>query len=245
MFEKKITEEQKKALLKEEKKAKREEKRKESKIPEKVQKAFKVAIVPFLLASIMVCFLYIVVRNNTLAENLKADVVVAAVDISDNTKISKDEIGNYFKVVAVEKEVVTADNYLSFSELPDGSFYVTEPLIKGQMIYESDIEVSHFVMDKYTDESVVTSISVSDFSNSVCGKVRFGDIIDIYAVDPATDELTFVVGNIYVLEAFNSSGDSLTTKEGTAMAFNILVMPEEVEAINRAIAWEGIQIYKR
>ncbi|MBR3770961.1 MAG: hypothetical protein IKL07_01695, partial [Clostridium sp.] len=202
-------------------------------------------VIPLLLASIMVCFLYIVVRNNTLAENLKADVVVATKEISKNTKISSDEVGEYFKVIAVDKDVVTARNYSSFSELPDGSFYVTEELIKGQLVYESNIEVSDFVMDKYSEEAVITSIDVSDFANSVCGKVRYGDIIDIYAVDPATDELIFVVGNIYVLEAYNSSGELLSTKEGTAMAFNILVMPDEIELINKAIAWEGIQIYKR
>ena len=245
MFEKKITEEQKKALLKEEKKAKREERLKENKWAEKGAKIAKVVVIPLLLASIMVCFLYIVVRNNTLAENLKTDVVVATKEISKNTKISSDELGEYFKVIAVDKEVVTTRNYASFSELPDGSFYVTEELIKGQIIYESDIEVSDFVMDKYSEEAVITSIDVSDFTNSVCGKVRYGDIIDIYAVDPATDELTFVVGNIYVLEAYNSSGEALTTKEGTAMAFNILVMPEEIALVNKAIAWEGIQIYKR
>jgi len=245
MFEKKITEEQKKALLKEEKKAKREEKLKENKWALKGAKIAKIVVIPLLLASIMVCFLYIVVRNNTLAENLKADVVVATKEISKNTKISADEVSEYFKVIAVDKEVVTTRNYSSFNELPDGSFYVTEELTKGQVVYESDIEVSDFVMDRYSEEAVVTSIAVSNFSNGVCGKVRYGDIIDIYAVDPATDELTFVVGNIYVLEAYNSSGDILSTKEGTAMAFNILVMPDEIALVNKAIAWEGIQLYKK
>jgi len=245
MFEKKITEEEKKALLKEEKKAKRKEKQKESKIPENVQKAFKVAIVPLLLASILVCFLYIVIRNNTLAENLKADVVVTVKEIPSNTKITDETIGEYFKVIAVDKIAVTEENYSSLSELPDDSFYVKEKLTKGQIIYERDIEESDFVMDKYSDEVAVTSISVSDFSNSVCGTVRLGDVIDIYAVDPATDELTFVVGDIYVLAAYNNSGDLLTTESGSATAFSILVMPEEVELVNKAIAWEGIQIYKK
>ena len=46
MFEKKITEEQKKALLKEEKKAKREERLKENKWAEKGAKIAKVVVIP-------------------------------------------------------------------------------------------------------------------------------------------------------------------------------------------------------
>ena len=244
MFEKKITDEERKAKLKEEKKAKREQKRKDSKWATKGAEIAKIVVVPLLLASIMVCFLYIVVRNNTLAENLKSDVVIAKKEIAANTKITADELGEYFIVVAVEKEAVSKVNFTSLEAMPD-SFYLEGSMVKGQMIYTSDIEESDYVMDKYTDEAVTTSIEVSDFSNSVCGTVRHGDIVDVYAVDPLTDELVFVVGNIYVLDAYNNSGEVITGKDGSAVAFTVLLMPDEVEAVNRAIAWDGIQLYKR
>ena len=244
MFEKKITDEERKAKLKEEKKAKRQQKLNDSKWAIKGAEIAKIVVIPLLLASIMVCFLYIVVRNNTLAENLKSNVVIARKEIAANTKITEDTLGEYFEVVAVDKVAVSKENFVSLDIMPD-SFYVEEGMIKGQMLYKNDIEESDFVMDKYTEEAVTTSIEVADFSNSVCGTIRHGDIVDIYAVDPLTDGLVFVVGNIYVLDAYNNSGEVITGKDGSAVAFTVLLMPDEVEAVNRAIAWEGIHIYKK
>ena len=77
-------------------------------------------------------------------------------------------------------------------------------------------------------DAVITSLKVSEFSNSVCGSLRYGDIVDVYAVDPAPDELVFVVGNVYILGAYNSSGEKLNTAEGSAVAFTVLATPEEV-----------------
>ena len=200
MFEKKMTEEEKKILQKEAKKAKKAEKKKDSKWATKGAKIAKVVVLPLLLASIMVCFLYIVVRNNTLAENLKKDVVVARKDIVENTKISAEEIHKYFEVVRVDADAVVSVYVSSLGELPRDGFYVKEDLVKGQMLHKEDIEESDFVMDKYK----------------------------VYAVDPAPDELVFVVVNVYILGAYNSSGEKLNTAEGSAVAFTVLATPEEV-----------------
>lgn len=243
MFEKKMTEEEKKLLQKEAKKAKKAEKKNESEWAIKAKKVAKVVVLPLLLASIMVCFLYIVVRNNTLAENLKTDVVVATKDIVENTKISADEIDDYFEVIRVDADAVVSVYASSLSQLPKDGFYVKEDMVKGQMLQKSDIEESDFVMDKYKDDAVITALKVSEFSNSVCGSLRYGDIVDVYAIDPATDELVFVVGDVYILGAYNSSGEKLNTSEGTAVAFTVLATPDEVAALNKAIAWEGIQLY--
>ena len=163
MFEKKMTEEEKKILQKEAKKAKK-------------------------------------------AENLKKDVVVARVDADAVVSVYASSLG----------------------ELPRDGFYVKEDLVKGQMLHKEDIEESDFVMDKYKEDAVITSLKVSEFSNSVCDSIRYGDIVDVYAVDPAPDELVFVVVNVYILGAYNSSGEKLNTAEGSAVAFTVLATPEEV-----------------
>lgn len=243
MFEKKMTEEEKKLLQKEAKKAKKAEKKNESELAVKAKKVAKIVALPLILASIMVCFLYIVVRNNTLAENLKTDVVVATKNIVENTKISADEIDDYFEVIRVDADAVVNVYASSLSDLPADGFYVKTDIVKGQMLHKKDIEESDFVMDKYKEDAVITSLKVSEFSNSVCGSLRYGDIVDVYAVDPATDELVFVVGDVYILAAYNNSGEKLNTSEGVAVAFTILATPEEVVDLNRAIAWEGIQLY--
>lgn len=243
MFEKKMTEEEKKAVIKEAKKAKKVKITDNDKEPSRVKQIAKVVVLPLVLAAIAVVFLFIVVRNNTLAENLKADVVVATKDIVENTKIPADEIEDYFKVISVDAEAIIGTNYKSLEDLPKDGFYVEVDLSKGQLLYKDDIEVSDFVMDKYDDNAVITSLKVSEFSDSVCGSLRKGDIVDVYAVDPATDELVFVVGDVYILAAYNSSGEKLTTSEGSAVAFTVLATPDEVGELNKAIAWEGIQLY--
>ena len=39
--------------------------------------------------------------------------------------------------------------------------------------------------------------------------------------------------------------EKLGIESGTAVAFTVLGTPEEVLELNRAIAWEGIQLYKK
>ena len=103
-------------------------------------------------------------------------------------------------VARVDADAVVSVYASSLGELPRDGFYVKEDFVKGQMLHKEDIEESDFVMDKYK----------------------------VYAVDPAPDELVFVVGNVYILGAYNSSGEKLNTAEGSAVAFTVLATPEEV-----------------
>ena len=91
----------------------------------------------------------------------------------------------------------------------------------------------------------MTSIAVSNFDKGVNGKVREGAIIDVYAVDPATDELVKYAEDVYVAAAFDSSGNELTTDEGVAQSFTIYVKEVEIEELNKAINYGEIHIYQK
>ena len=93
-------------------------------------------------------------------------------------------------------------------------------------------------------EYVVTGLSVSNFDKGVKGQLREGAIIDIYALDPATDELILYVENVYVAAAFDSSGNKLLTEEGVAENITVYVKGAEIENMNRAINY-GIYTYIR
>ena len=73
--------------------------------------------------------------------------------------------------------------------------------------------------------------------------LRRGDIVDVYAVDPTTDMLVLMVENVYIYEAYDSTGNKVTSKEETATAFTVYVTPEEVESLNMAVCYGGIQMY--
>ena len=91
----------------------------------------------------------------------------------------------------------------------------------------------------------IRSIAVSNFDKGVNGKLREGAIIDIYAVDPATDELALFVEDVYVAGAYDSSGNELTTEEGVAQSFTVYVKATEIENMNHAINYGEIHIYQK
>ena len=120
---------------------------------------------------------------------------------------------------------------------------------KNEMVYEKDICKTDEVMDKYVEGTNLTAIKVNDFNNSVSGTLRHGDIVDVYAIDPATEQLALLVQGVYVESAFDNSGNELTPEyeaengAGTAVVFSVKVAPSETEQMNKAIAYGGIQLY--
>ena len=120
---------------------------------------------------------------------------------------------------------------------------------KSQMVLASNIAAKDEVMDKYLSGYEVTSFDAQNFSDGVNGSLRKGDIVDVYAVDPSTDELALMVSEVYVIAAFDNSGNELTKEyeaengAGNATVFSVKVAPDEVENMNKAISFGGIQLY--
>ena len=168
-------------------------------------------------------------------------VVVAKEDLRVNAYVTPEEVDEYFTVKQIDASLVTESMVTKLSQLKEKAFYVNAPVSAGEILYEQDIYATNAKLDKYE----VTSISVSNFDRAVNGKLREGDIIDIYAVDQATDELTLYAEDVYVAAAIDSSGNELKTDEGSAVSFTIRVREEEKESINQAINFGEIQIYKK
>ena len=96
-------------------------------------------------------------------------------------------------VITVCKEITGITE--SYSSAPKkelfGGFYSK---IKHKVKDEEEIKTyDDSVMDKYTAETQVTSIKVNDFNNSVSGTIRHGDIVNVYAKDPSTNQLVLMV----------------------------------------------------
>lgn len=83
---------------------------------------------------------------------------------------------------------------------------------------------------------------LSAFFQNGCS-LRHGDVVDIYAVDPATETLVLMAENVYVDEVYDNSGNKITDDEGVSTSFTIWVTPEEVESINTVVVYGGIQMY--
>lgn len=172
-------------------------------------------------------------------------VVVAKEDLRVNAYVTPEEVDEYFTVKQIDASLVTESMVTKLSQLKEKAFYINAPVSAGEILYEQDIYATNAKLDKYLSGYEVTSISVSNFDRAVNGKLREGDIIDIYAVDQATDELTLYAEDVYVAAAIDSSGNELKTDEGSAVSFTIRVREEEKESINQAINFGEIQIYKK
>lgn len=247
MFEKKVTDAEKKRLEKEAKKAekarRKEEAAKSGSGKEKTLSIVKTLAIPTIIAAIIVCVIYVVVDSKASADELKTEVLCMVKDVPANTIVTADKVKDYFTVVSVDMEAVPDNAYKQLSELPKDGFYIENAMSKSQMVFKDDIATVDAILDKYKDGYEITSFKAPDFTRGVNGCIRKGDIVDVYAVDPTTDMLILLAENVYVYEVYDSSGNKVTSKDEIATSFTVYVTEAEVENLNLAVCYGGIQMY--
>ena len=242
MFEKKISEEQKKKMnkeagqvIKKEKKAKGDS--------SKVMSAGKVIVIPLLFAGIVVCAIYLAMQQKQAEEDLKTAVVCMKENVTANTYVSPDDIDKYFTTVKVQIEAVPENAVKSVEELSKDGFYIEDSMKKAQMVLIDNLADKDAVMDKYQAGYEVTSFDAQNFADGVNGSLRKGNIVDVFALDPATELLTLYAENVYVAEVYDNAGNKVTEPDGIATSFTVWVTPEEVESLNNAVVYGGVQMY--
>ena len=247
MFEKKVTDAEKKRLEKEAKKAekarRKEEAAKSGSGKEKALSIVKTLAIPTMIAAIIVCVIYVVVDSKASADELKTEVLCMVKDVPANTIVTADNVKDYFAVVSVDMAAVPDNAYKQLSELPKDGFYIENAMSKSQMVFKDDISIVDAILDKYKDGYEITSFKAPDFTRGVNGCIRKGDIVDVYAVDPTTDMLILLAENVYVYEVYDSSGNKVTGKDEIATSFTVYVTEAEVENLNLAVCYGGIQMY--
>lgn len=247
MFEKKVTDAEKKRLEKEAKKVekarRKEEAAKSGSGKEKALSVVKTLAVPTIIAAIIVCVIYVVVDSKASADELKTEVVCMVKDVPANTIVTADNVKDYFTTVSVEMVAVPDNACKQLSDLPKDGFYIENAMSKSQMVLKDDIATVDAILDKYKDGYEITSFKAPDFTRGVNGCIRKGDIVDVYAVDPTTDMLILLAEDVYVYEVYDSSGNKITSKDEIATSFTVYVTEAEVENLNLAVCYGGIQMY--
>lgn len=246
MFAKKVSDKERKQMAKQEKKqAALEKKGAGYGMKERVLTILKTLLIPALLAGVVCMVIYIAMENKAEEAQLKGQVVVMKSDVAANTYVAKEEYDKYFEQVSVELTAIPGTVFASVNDLPQNGFYIEEAMAKSQMVLSGDISTTDAVMDKYKGGYQVTSFNAMEFADGVNGSLRKGDIVDVYAVDPATEVLTLYAENVYVSEVYDSSGKKITEDSEVATSFTVYVTPEEVECVNMAVVNGGIQLYKK
>ena len=241
MFEKKITDEQKKQMDKRTKKEQQDKKK--SRKDSGGLSIVKTLVLPLLFAGIVVCGIYLAMEQKAAREDLKTTVVCMKENVAKNTFVKADEIDKYFTTTKVELAAVPSTAYKSLSELSQEGFYIEDAMVKSQMVCKDSIADEDAVLDKYKDGYEITSFNAQEFADGVNGALRKGDIVDVYALDPAIKELVLMASDVYVADVYDNAGKKITEPEEIATSFTVYVTDEEVAQINTAVSYGGIQLY--
>lgn len=244
MFEKKVSEKELKIRNKEAKKeAKAVKKGNGKSIGAKILSVFKIVVIPALLAGIVSLLIYMAMNNKAQEAQLKTQVVVMKENVAANTYVAKDKVADYFEEKSVELTAVPESAYRNIKDLPKDGFYIESAMESSQMVLRNNVEVVTDAVKKYQNGYKVTAFAAESFPGGVNGSLRKGDIVNVYALDPATEVLTLMVENVYVAEVYDSSGNKISTPEEIATSFTVYVTEEEVENLNLAVVYGGVQMY--
>lgn len=247
MFEKKVSDVDKrrvnKETKKEEKALKKAKKSGSDSIGEKVLSVIKVLVIPALFAGIVSVVIYMAMENKAAEAQFKTSVLVMKEAVAQNTLITAEQVDEYFEVKSVELTAVPNTAYKALKDLPKNGFYVENAMSKSQMVLRDDIAKTDEVMDKYQNGYEVTSFAATSFDQGVNGSLRRGDVVNVYALDPTTELLTLMAENVYISDVYDSSGNKISAPEEIATSFTVYVTKEEVESINLAIVYGGVQMY--
>ena len=246
MFEKKISDEDRKKMERKAKKNAKASKKKESTgagVKDKLISVCKVVVLPLIFVGIVVCALYLVMQNKLEEESLKDSVLAMREDVAVNTFVKSEDAGKYFEVISVDLTAIPTCAYKSLDELPKDGFYIENAMTKTQMVMKDDIADKDIVMDKYKNDYEITSFPTESFDSGVNGSLRKGDIVDVYALNPETELLELFAENVYMSEVYDNVGNRITEPDEVATSFTVLVTSEKVESVNLAVVYGKVQIY--
>ncbi len=246
MFEKKISDEDRKKMERKAKKNAKASKKKESTgagVKDKLISVCKVVVLPLIFVGIVVSALYLVMQNKLEAESLKDSVLAMCEDVAVNTFVKSEDAGKYFEVISVDLTAIPTCAYKSLDELPKDGFYIENAMTKTQMVMKDDIADKDIVMDKYKNDYEITSFPTESFDGGVNGSLRKGDIVDVYALNPKTELLELFAENVYMSEVYDNVGNRITEPDEVATSFTVWVTSEKVESVNLAVVYGKVQIY--
>lgn len=175
----------------------------------------------FVLAAVLFGVL-ISVERNLLSDYAKELVVLCKAEVQKGTKITRENVGQYFYThevdVALTDENCVKDKNELIGTVVARTLSAQEIVRKDMFTKESDIYA------KYQDP-VEGSITADNPGDVVSGTIRRGDYVDIAVVNKDTLQYDLMLKNVYVLDAFTNTGEKLG--EDVQGAATMLTIVEE------------------
>ena len=154
------------------------------------------------------------VEKNLLNDYEKASVVLCKTDVPKGTKITKENVNQYFYDYEVDIALVNDTCIKDKNEVIDT--VVENSLSAHEILRKDDCTKEAEIYNKFSNP-VEASITATNPGDIVSGTIRRGDYVDIAVVNKDTLEYDLMLKKVYVVDAFTSTGEKVSENaEGTA-----------------------------
>ena len=161
------------------------------------------------------------VEKTILSDYAKETAVLCKTDIPKGTKITEENVDQYFYSYEVDAAMVNGDCIKDKKELLDT--VVTRNLSAHEIVREGACTKEAEIYNRYHDP-VEASVEANEAGDIVSGTIRKGDHVDIAVVNKDTLEYDLMLKNVYVLGAYTSTGEAVVDgMEGTAATMLTIV----------------------
>lgn len=174
-----------------------------------------------LLVALALFGVLIGVEKNIMSSYEKEAVVLCKAEVPKGTKITKENAGQYFYLYEVDTALVKEDCIRT-----EDSLYgtVATRTISPQEIVREGFCIEAASIYAGYKNPIECSVTADNPGDIVSGTIRRGDRVDIAVVNKDTLAYELIMKNVYVLDAFTTTGEKLgDANEGTAATMLTIV----------------------
>jgi len=197
----------------------------------------------FFISMVLTLFVFVglVVAENILSEKaVYAEAVTATKDIPEGEIITKENVSKYFKISQIDV-INNVKGSLSDINVLIGEKAIV-PIVEGEIVLKKDF----VTLNQYTEDlvsPVQIGINVGALADAAGGIIRKGDLINISvsfksSLVEETEEgskfpfsSTYVIENVFVEEAMDSSGKRIDPDDKEKSATLLLLTVEKEDEI--------------
>ncbi len=212
----------------------------------RIRRKIRSVILYGVLAAASIAGLLYLTHIRSMGEVILRPAVVATREIEAGTLIHQEEMASYFTVREINQDYGYEGILADLSLLSDeNGIFITSHLSANQPLTAEDFKDDGEYRERYQD-AVIKGLAVSRFSDAVCGILRSGDVIDIFALDAATGENICILRDVYVDSAFDSAGAEIPPEDEAlvATAVNVLLTSEQLDILGRYETSEELSFVK-
>lgn len=192
---------------------------------EKPASAGKVSTAKKLLGSFLVAAalfgVLVGVERNMLSDFDKETVILCKEDIRKGTNITAENVGKYFYEYEIDVTLAGKDCVTDKEELV--GTVAGRSLSAHTIMKKSDFAKESEIYARYRNP-VEGSVTTDKPGDIVSGTIRRGDYVDIAVVNKDTLEYDVMLEHVYVLDAFTSNGERVSSDmDGTAATMLTIV----------------------